>query len=153
LGLKFDKLLGICDEVEEEQPKVFGPQIALDLREGSSIHDLGKPPVEDDGEVQVVEVIEEETPMEMGTGDKAVHEDVEMGAGETPVHRVEGGDSFFGDYPGDDFEKVGEINLEETPQTPSEPFLSIPSEETPSSAEPRRKRMKTLAGRTDLPWV
>jgi len=48
---------------------------------------------------------------------------------------------------------VGEINVEETPQTPSEPVLSIPSDETPTTAEPRKKRIKTLAGRMDLPWV
>ena len=76
-----------------------------------------------------------------------------MGTGDSPVHRVGEGDSFFGDYPGDDFEKVGEINLEETPQTPSELVLSVLSKETPSSVELRRKRIKTLAGRMDLPWV
>jgi len=48
---------------------------------------------------------------------------------------------------------VGEINLEEDPRTPTEPVLSIPSEEILTSAEPRRKRVKTLAGRMDLPWV
>jgi len=63
------------------------------------------------------------------------------------------GDSHFEDYPGDDFEKVREFTPEETPQSPTEPFPEIPSEETLSSAEPRRKRIKTLAGRTDLPWV
>jgi len=48
---------------------------------------------------------------------------------------------------------VGEIDLEEVPQTPSEPVLSVPSDETPTTAEPRKKRIKTLAGCTDLPWV
>jgi len=70
--------------------------------------------------------------------------DEDMGIGDSPVHRVGEGDSFLGDYPGDDFEKVEEINLEETLQTPSEPVLSVPSEETPSSAESRRKMIKTL---------
>jgi len=74
-----------------------------------------------------------------------------MGIGDSPIHRVGEGDSLIGDYPGDDFEKVREINLEETTQTPFEPVLSVPSEETPCSAEPRRKRIKTLAGRPDLP--
>jgi len=54
---------------------------------------------------------------------------------------------------GDSFEKVGEINLEEDPQTPTEPVPSVPSDETLTSAELRKKRLKTLAGRTDLPWV
>ena len=78
MGLKFEDFVEICDVVGEEQPEVFGPQIELDLGVGSSIHDLGEPPVEDDGEVQVVEVIEEETPVEMGTGDEPVLEAVEM---------------------------------------------------------------------------
>ena len=79
------------------------------------------------------------------------------------------GDSHFEDYPGDDFEKVGEFTpektpqspathapenpAEETPQSPSTPTPENPVEETPASSEPRRKRFKTLAGRTDLPWV
>ena len=89
----------------------------------------------------------------MGTGEEPALADVEMGIGGKSILRAEGGDSFFEDFPGDDFEKVGEINPEETPQTPSEPILTVPSEETPSSAEPRRKRIKTLAGQTDQPWV
>ena len=47
---------------------------------------------------------------------------------------------------------MGEINLEETPQTPSEPVLIVPSGETPTTGEPRKKRIKTLAGRMNLPW-
>jgi len=70
-----------------------------------------------------------------------------------PVHGVGGGDSILEDYPGDSFKKMGEINLEEDPQTPSEPVFSVPSDETLTSVEPRRKRVKTLAGRMDLPWV
>ena len=42
---------------------------------------------------------------------------------------------------------------EETPQTPADPALEIWSEQTPSSAKPRKKRIKTPAGRTDLAWV
>jgi len=76
-----------------------------------------------------------------------------METGDMPVHKVEGVDSFLEDYSGDVFEKVGEVNLDETPQTPSEPVLTIPLDETPTTAEPRKKRIKTLAGRTDLPWV
>jgi len=96
--------------------------------------------------VHAVEVIEEET------SDKGKF-NVEMGTGDTPVHRVGGGDSIHEDYLGDSFEKVGEINLEEDPKTPSEPVISVPSDETPTTAEPRKRRVKTLAGRTDLPWV
>jgi len=48
---------------------------------------------------------------------------------------------------------MGEIYLEERPQTPTEPILSISSDETLTKEGPRRKRLKTLAGCTDLPWV
>ena len=91
--------------------------------------------------------------VEMGTGEEPILADIGIRTGETPVLRAEAGDSFFEDYPGDDFEKVGKITAEETPQLPSDPIPEIPSEETPSSAKPRRKRIKTLGGRTDLPWV
>jgi len=63
------------------------------------------------------------------------------------------GDSFFEDYPGDDFEKVGKFTPEKTPQSPSAPTPKNPVEETPASSKPSRKRFKTLARRTDLPWV
>jgi len=78
---------------------------------------------------------------------------VEMRTGDTPIHWFEVGDSLFEDYPGDVFEKVGEINLEGTPQTPSEPVLTVSLGETPTTGEQRKKRIKTLAGRMDLPWV
>jgi len=79
--------------------------------------------------------------------------DFELGIGDMPVHGVGGGDSVFEDYSGDSFKKLGEINLEEDPQTPAEPVLSAPSDETLTNAEPRKQRVKTLAGHTDLPWV
>ena len=65
----------------------------------------------------------------MGTGAEPVLEAVEMGSGGTPVLRAEGGDSFFEDCPGDDFEKVGEITPKETPQSPSNPVSATPSED------------------------
>jgi len=91
--------------------------------------------------------------VEERTGAEPVLEDVEMGTGDVPVHDTGVGDSHFEDYPGDDFEKMGDFTPEETPQSPSTPAPEIPTEETPASTEPRRKRFKTLAGRTDLPWV
>ena len=54
LGVKLDEYVKICDEVEEEQPKVFGPQIEHDLGTGSSIHDLQEPPIEAVEEVHEV---------------------------------------------------------------------------------------------------
>ena len=116
----------------------------LGLKLNLILADLGEPLVEAAGESPAVVEIGDELSME----GKAVEE---LGTGASPVHRIKAGDSFFEDYPGDDFEKVGEINLTETLQTPSEPVLTVPSEETPSSIEPRRKRIKTSAGRTDLP--
>jgi len=43
---------------------------------------------------------------------------MDLGTGDVPVHEVGGGGggSIFEDYPGDSFEKVGEINLEEDPR-------------------------------------
>jgi len=76
-----------------------------------------------------------------------------METGDMPFRKMEVCDSHFEDFPGDDFEKVGEFTPEETPQIPADPTPEIPLEKTPSSAEPRRKRIKTAAGRTDLPWV
>ena len=118
LGVNLAEFMEICDEGEEEQPEVFRPQIELDLGTGSSIHDLGKPPIEAVEEVH--EVVEIGDTFEEGKCD------VEMRTGDTPVHRVKAGDSLFEDYRGDNFKKVREINLEETPQTPSEPVLSVP---------------------------
>ena len=44
-----------------------------------------------------------------------------MGTGDMPVHDMGAGDSYFEDYPGDDFEKVGEFTPEETSQSPPAP--------------------------------
>jgi len=91
--------------------------------------------------------------VEERTGVEPALKDVEMGTGDESVHDMGVGDSHFEDYPGHDFEKVGEFTPEETPQSPSTPTPENPIEETPASTEPRRKRFKTLAGQTDLPWV
>jgi len=90
---------------------------------------------------------------ELRTGKEPVFEDVPMRTGNEPVHDMGLGDSHLEDYPGDDSEKVGEYTPEETFQSPSTPAPEKPVEETPASSEPRKKRIKTLAGRTHLPWV
>jgi len=69
-----------------------------------------------------------------------------------PVQEIGEGDLHFDDYPEDDFQKVGEFTPEEISQTPPAPIPEHPIE-TPFSAEPRKKRIKTLTGRMDLPWV
>ena len=54
------------------------------------------------------------------------------------------------DQPGDTFEKVGDIDLIKEEQTPTEPVSSTPSTENLTGEEPRKKRVKTIAGRFDL---
>ena len=91
--------------------------------------------------------------MEETTGAEPGPEGIAVETGDIPVLEVGEGDLHSKDYRGDDFEKVGEYSPEEPTQSPSTPAPKHPTEETPSNAEPRRKRFKTLAGRTDLPWV
>ena len=43
LGVGFVEILENCDEVEEEEPEVFGPQIEINLE---NLADLGEPLVE-----------------------------------------------------------------------------------------------------------
>jgi len=85
----------------------------------------------------------------VGTGEPILEEAVE-GTGGMPVRETGADNLYFEDYPGDDFEKVGEFTPEETSQTPHAPIPEHPAE-TPFSTELRKKRFKTLAGRTDLP--
>jgi len=80
----------------------------------------------------------------LGTGADPVHDFRDVGSGSLPV---------FEDYPGNTFEKVGEIDLDEGPQTPNDPVPSIPTDETLTREGIRKRRIKTLAERTDLPWV
>ena len=62
------------------------------------------------------------------------------------------GDLRMEDFPDDVFAKVGDLHPEESSQTP--PVLGPEqSAQSPSGTEPRKKRFKTLVGRTDLPWV
>ena len=105
LGLNLVEIVEICDEVGEKDPQVFASQNKLELE---NLSDLGEPPVEAAGEAPAVVEIGDELSVE----EKAVEE---LGIGASPVHRMEAGDSFFKDYPGDAFEKVREINPEETP--------------------------------------
>jgi len=62
------------------------------------------------------------------------------------------GDLRMEDFPDDVFKKVGDLQPEEPSQTPPVPGPEQ-SAQTPSGTEPRKKRVKTLVGRTDLPWV
>jgi len=98
------------------------------------------------GDVPVREVMEE------GIGTEPVLEEAVREAGAVPVQGTREGDLHFEDFPGDEFDKVGDFTPEESSQTPLAPVPKHPAE-TSSSDEPRKKRVKTLAGRTDLPWV
>jgi len=108
--------------------------------------EIGGKPAEVFGEVHdVVEV-----------GDDTAEEgkiDLNLRTGDAPVHEIGGSGFVFEDYSGDSFEKVGEIDLEEEAQTPSEPVPSIPTDETLTREGPRKKRVKTFTGSTDLSWV
>jgi len=90
--------------------------------------------------------------VEESTGAEPVSEDVEMGTRAIPVREVGESDLHSEDYRGDDFEKVGEYSPEESLQSPSIPIPEHPAK-TPSSTELQKKRIKTLAGQKDLPWV
>jgi len=57
------------------------------------------------------------------------------------------------DHPGDSFEKVGDIDLTEGERTPTESVPSTPTIGNLTGEEPRKKRVKTTAGRFDLPLV
>jgi len=111
------------------------------------------------GEVPVLKIMEERTGPEpvpevvdVRTGAEPILEKA-VGAVETvPIPATGEGDLRFEDFPGDEFEKVGEFTPEESSQRTPAPALKHPAK-TPSGDEPRKKRIKTLAGRTDLPWV
>ena len=79
----------------------------------------------DEVSVEVCEVVEVED--DVSEEDFVPKIDLDLGIGFEPV-RAFGEVSFeslpvFEDYPGDTFEKVGEIDLDEGPQTPSDLFL------------------------------
>jgi len=57
----------------------------------------------------------------LGIGPEPVRDFGEVSSESLPV---------FEDYPGDTFEKVGEIDLDERPQTPSEPVPPVRTGET-----------------------
>jgi len=84
--------------------------------------------------------------VEMGTGEEPILADIGIRTGETPVLRAEASDSCFKDYPGDDFEKVGEITPEEIPQSPSDSVPKIPSEETPPALNQEGRGLRPWLG-------
>jgi len=103
--------------------------------------------------MEVCDVVE----VEDDTSEEGVKIDLNLGTGAEPVHDLGGigsdSLSMFEDYQGDMFEKVGKIDLDEGPQTPSAPVPSIQIDKTLTMQGTRKKRIKTLAGRTNLPWV
>jgi len=80
--------------------------------------------------------------------------ELDLGTGSDPVRDF--GDELFheiADHSGDSFEKVGDIDLTKEEQTPTEPVSSTSSTGNLTGEEPRKKRVKTTAGRFDLPLV
>jgi len=67
LGQNWVEILEICDVFEvDDSLEDLGPQIELDLDEGSSIHDVGEPPVQDaEMSPTVVVKVEEESSVEV----------------------------------------------------------------------------------------
>ena len=96
------------------------------------------------GEVPVLEAIGE------GARPELVPEEGEKGSGVFSDLGSGEGDLHFEDFPGDEFERVGDFAAEESTQPSPAPAPKHPVE-TPLGGEPRKKRVKTLAGRTDLP--
>ena len=67
--------------------------------------------------------------------EEAAGAEPDLGSGE--------GDLRFEDFPGDEFERVGEFTPEESSQTPPVPGPEQ-SAQSPSGTERRKKRVKTL---------
>ena len=113
--------------------------------------EIGVKPTEVFVEVHDVVEVEDDTSEEgatvdlnLGTGAEPVHDYGDVGSESIPV---------FEDYLGDTFEKVGEIDLDKGPQTPSELVPSIPTDDSLTREGTRKRRIKTPTGRTDLPLV
>jgi len=105
----------------------------------------------DEGFVEVVEVVEvEDDAPEEGVGPKI---NLDLGTGSGPARDFGESLPLFEDYPGDTLEKVGEVDLDEGPQTPSEPVPPIPTDDILTREGIRQKRIKIPAGHTDLPFV
>jgi len=102
----------------------------------------------DEGFVEVCEVVK----VEVDTFEKGFRPkiDLDLGTGSEPVRdcRDVGSESLpvFEDYPGDTFEKVGEIDLDEGPQTPIEPVPPIPTDDTQPGKEQGKRGLKLLQG-------
>jgi len=77
------------------------------------------------GDEPAHEVVEEKS------GVKLVPEDIAVETRDIPIRKVGEGDLHTEDYPGDNFEKVGEYIPEEPSQSPSTPAPEHPAEENP----------------------
>ena len=108
-----------------------------------------------EGFTEVCKVVEDED--DVSKEDLVTKIDLDLGIGSKPVLNLGDVSSeslpVFEDYPGDIFEKVGEIDIDEGIQTPSESVPLALTGETLTGEGMRKKRIKTTAGRTDLPLV
>ena len=84
------------------------------------------------------------------TSEEGAEVDLNLRTGVEPIHDTKGSGSeslpVFEDYLGDSFEKVGEINLDEEPQTPIEPVPSVPTDETLTRGEQEKGGLRPLLG-------
>lgn len=171
LETEFDK---ICEEIEEEERVaeervgVVEPQIELNLGEGSSIHE--DEPMFDVFEAESTVFIEEDdSSVEVLISEKEMKSDQAEGSGTEPVPedaclRKDSEVVGTGAEPVPvEAEKetgvVADLGTEEGDLASKESFQTTPvpspkhPAESPLGEEPRKKRIKMPAGRTDLPWV
>jgi len=90
---------------------------------------------------------------EIRTGKEPVPADVEMGTGDMPVREMGWVILTLRIFRVMILRRWGNSLLRKPHKHPVTLLLRFPRRKTPSNAEPRRKRIKTSAGRTDLPWV
>ena len=86
----------------------------------------------------------------VGTGEPVLEEAME-GTGGMPVQETGAGDLHFEDYPGDDFEKVGEYTQEETSQTPLILLLNTLLNQLPPAPNRGRRGLKLSQGGQSFP--
>ena len=103
---------------------------------------------QDEGFTEINDVVEVED--DASREDSVRKIDLDLGTEFEPV--LDFGDvsteslPIFGDYPGDTFVQVAEIEIDEGLKTPSEPVPNAPAGETLTGEGMRKKRIKTTAG-------
>jgi len=118
-------------ELAEWKPKIDGSRVEFGENSGDEF-------------VEIHEEIEVEDEQGEGFGPQI---ELNVGIGSDPIRNL--ADELFHeieDHPGDSFEKVGDIDLTEGQQTPTEPIPLAPIPENLTGEEPKKKRIKTIQG-------